>query len=79
MSEQQIEAIRDILRKAIADIVSNIRKMIDKIFNSLMTLYSTPKRINLIKHKEHKDVVLYKLKPQVINRKPKYTRCRNCC
>ena len=48
MSEQQIEAIRDILRKAIDDIVSNIRKLIGKIFNDLMTLYSTLKKINLI-------------------------------
>lgn len=79
MGEQQMEAIRDTLRKAIADIVSNIRNMLDKIFESLITWYSSPRKVNLIKHKEHRNAVLYKLNPQVINRKPNFIRCRNCC
>lgn len=79
MGEQQMEAIRDTLRKAIADIVSNIRNMLDKIFESLITWHSSPRKVNLIKHKEHRNAVLYKLNPQVINRKPKYIRCRNSC
>lgn len=83
MGEQQMETIidtlRKVIRKAIADIVSNIRNMLDKVFKSLITWYSSPRKVNLIKHKEHRNAVLYKLNPQVINIKPKYIRCRNSC
>lgn len=71
-------------REEVQDSLIKFAREINKLINQITEFLDTNSINNQIRTKANKEIKqewrkAFKLKSQVINRKPNFIRCRNCC